>query len=275
MRMYARTKVVVVSGVMALALTVNVSGQAVEELPAARQVIDDSGFAGTVLIYDVAGKRYQAGHAGRIDRRLLPASTFKILNSLIALETGIVAGGQTILKWDGKVRERPEINKDLDLQAAFRVSAVPHFQELARRIGAERMQRFVDAVGYGNRDISGGIDQFWLSGGLRISPREQVEFLTRLQRGELPFSTAAMDTVKAMMVNEQTATQVIRAKTGWTVLPQNENVGWWVGWVEREGRVHMFATALEAKAPNDTFGPARVGVTRDVLTRIGVLAPVQ
>lgn len=257
------------------ALSPVVAQVTVQEIPTARQAIDATGFTGSVLVYDLATNSYRAGHAERVNRRLMPASTFKILNSLIALETGVVADSSTVIKWDGVVRDRTELNRDRDLQTAFRLSAVPHFQELARRIGAERMQRFVNAVGYGNRDISGGIDQFWLTGGLRVSPREQVEFLSRLHRGDLPFSVATMATVKAMMVADQTEEHVIRAKTGLVVLPQGENVGWWVGWIERRGRVNVFATVLETTRPDDTFAPARQALTRSVLGQLGVLSPSQ
>lgn len=243
----------------------------VRELPFARQAIDATGFAGTILIYDTRANESMAGHVERIDRQLIPASTFKILNSLIALETGVVADANTVLKWDGVVRERTELNRDLDLATAFRLSAVPQFQELARRIGLERMQRYVDAVGYGNRDLSGGVDRFWLSGGLRISPREQVELLARLYRGDLPFSERSMATVKAIMALEPPATPLIRAKTGWAVLPERANVGWWVGWVDGPDGAHVFATALEAESPGPAFLPARQAVTREVLTQLGVL----
>lgn len=247
----------------------------VRELSSARDAIDETGFAGAVLVYDLNENSYLSGHAERIDRRRIPASTFKIFNSLVALETGVIADRHAVIEWDGITRERSELNRDLDLQTAFRLSAVPHFQELARRIGSERMQQFIDAVGYGNGDISGGIDEFWLSGGLRISPREQVDFLARLYRGTLPFSPTTMSMVKEMMVSEQTSEHKIRSKTGWAVLPEAENVGWWVGWVERESGVHVFATVLEAKAPDQTFGPTRQDVTRRVLGQLGVLTVEQ
>jgi len=243
----------------------------VVELTRARAAIDATEFEGTVLLLDAQSGALQAGHAERVDFGLIPASTFKILNSLIALELGVVAGANTVLPWDSVERGRPEINRDLDLQSAFRLSAVPHFQELARRIGPERMQSFVDAIGYGNGDISGGIDEFWLTGGLRISPREQVYFLHRLYRDDLPFSPAVLAAVKEMMVSEETPDHRIRAKTGWAVLPGDHNVGWWVGWVEHSAQVTIFATALEATAPDEGFGPARLAVTRRVLMDAGVL----
>ncbi|MBT8401191.1 MAG: class D beta-lactamase, partial [Rhodothermia bacterium] len=177
---------------------------AIVESHPARSVIDSSGFAGTILVYDIAEEQYVAGYRDRVHRRLMPASTFKILNALIAIETGVVEDGSTIIEWDGVSRDRPELNRDLDLATAFRISAVPHFQELARRIGAERMKEYVDAVGYGNRDISGGVDRFWLTGSLRISPAEQVEFIRRLQNDDLPFSSTTMTIVKEIMINEST-----------------------------------------------------------------------
>jgi beta-lactamase class D len=243
----------------------------IPELPVGRQAVDATGFTGAILLYDPQRNRYEAGHAERIDRQSIPASTFKIFSSLVALETGVIDDADAIIRWDGIVRGRTELNRDLDLKTAFNLSAVPHYQELVRRIGRDRMQRFIDAVGYGNRDLSGGVDAFWLTGGLRISPREQVDFLARLYRGDLPFSQATMATVREMMVNERSARHVLRAKTGWAVLPEAENVGWWVGWVERESGVLIFATVLEATAPGDTFGPARQAVTRRVLEDVGAL----
>src|SRR5690606_19650780 len=102
-----------------------------------------------------------------VDERFIPASTFKVFSSLVALETGVIESERSVITWDGIKRGRSEINRDLDLQTAFRLSAVPHFQDLVRRIGTERMQHYIDLVGYGNQRISGGLDQFWLTGDLR------------------------------------------------------------------------------------------------------------
>ena len=246
------------------------SPAAPRELAALRPLIDTTGYSGTVVVLDVRRGTLQAVHGERAARRLIPASTFKILNSLVALETGVVASDSTVLPWDSIVRERKEINRDLDLRSAFQLSAVPHFQGIARTIGPERMRRFMDAVPYGNRDISGGIDRFWLEGGLRISPIEQVEFLARLYRDELPFSPRTQAAVKRIMLVEQTPAYTLRAKTGLATVPGGE-VGWWVGWVERGEDVFVFATALESENPGPSFVPARLSVTRAVLRAMGIL----
>jgi beta-lactamase class D len=243
----------------------------VVEVASVRAAIDATGFVGSVLVYDLERDAYAAGHAERADRRLIPASTFKIFSALVALEAGVIDGPDSVIPWDGVTRDRVEVNADLSLQAAFRLSAVPHFQDLVRRIGAERMQHHIDAVGYGNRDISGEVDGFWLRGGLRISPREQVAFLARLYRDDLPFSQRSMAMVRQMMLTEEAPGHTIRAKTGWATLPGDDNVGWWVGWVEHGQAVHVFATVLEATAPDQSFLPARQAVTRTVLAGMGVL----
>jgi len=247
----------------------------VQELPQARASIDSAGFEGSVLIFNTSDGNYTAGHAERIDRRLIPASTFKIFNALVALETGVIADPATVIKWDGITRGRHELNRDLDLQTAFQISAVPHFQALARSIGAERMQHYLDLSNYGNRSMSGGIDRFWLSGGLRISPREQVDFIARMRLGELPFSQATVAAVMEMMVVETTSEYTVRGKTGWAILKAGKNVGWWVGFVESESGAHIFATVLESATPGPTFGPARKAVTWQVLHELGILKPVR
>ena len=253
-----------------------VPGAPVTESPAARACVDAAGtgaagVAGSTLIADARTGALVAGHAERVDRPLIPASTFKIISALVALETGVIAEAQTVIPWDSVTRDRPEINRDLDLQTAFRLSAVPHFQSLVRRIGPARMQHALDTIGYGNRNIGGGIDQFWLTGALRISPRGQAEVLTRLLHDDLPVSRRSMAIVRAMMLHEATATYSIRAKTGLATPPGSETVGWWVGWVEHGAAVHVFATVLETAAPTASFNAQRLAVSRCALQALSIL----
>lgn len=244
----------------------------IEELTAHRSLIDAPGLAGTVLVYDAQRKRYAGIYPERADRALIPASTFKIVSSLIALDAELVQDADAVLRWDGVTRERTELNRDLTLAQAFRVSAVPHYQDLVRRLGPVRTQAYLDAFRYGNRDISGGIDQFWLTGGLRISPRQQIDLLVRLQRGELPVSAQAMAAVRRIMVVEETKAHTIRAKTGWA-RDDGRQTGWWVGWVERGDERYFFACVLESDRPREGFGPARESIARAVLQAVGALDP--
>ena len=243
----------------------------IEELPYARAAIDAAGYQGNMLIYDLNQDKYYAADADSVTQPYIPASTFKIMSSLIAIEAGLVTDADTVLPWDGVTRGRAETNADLTLRDAFRLSSVPHYQALVRAVGAPAMQRALSDAGYGNQNISGGIDQFWLSGGLRISPMQQIDVLRRLYHQDLPFSATTMNTVKEIMVTERTDAYVLRAKTGLAILNGDENTGWWVGWVEHGGNVTLFATVLTAAAPDSGFIPARLSVTRDVLQELGVL----
>ena len=243
----------------------------VVQLPYARAVIEASGYQGNMLLYDMNEDRYLAAYADDIEQQYIPASTFKIMSSLVALEAGVVAGADSVLMWDGVTRGRTETNADLTLRAAFQLSSVPHYQALVREVGEQAMQTMITAVGYGNENISGGIDQFWLTGALRVTPLQQIDLLRRLYHEELPFSAEAMRTVKDIMMVETTDDYVLRAKTVLAVLNKDENTGWWVGWVEHENNVTVFATVLTATAPDSDFIPARLSVTRDVLRELGVL----
>ena len=138
------------------------------------------------------------------------------------------------------------------------------YQDLARRIGEERMQHYVDEVGYGNQDISGGIDRFWLDGGLRITSEQQIDVLRRLYHDELPFSQRAMDIVKDILIKEKTHAYVLRAKTGWA-----GQTGWLVGYLEQNGNVYFFATTIAIMKSDDTR--AREAVTQAVLKHLGLL----
>jgi beta-lactamase class D len=228
----------------------------------------DYGGKGCFVLYDLHNDRYDSYNLPRCEERFLPASTFKIFNSLVALETGVIADEKTIIPWDGVDRGFAPWNRDQDMQSAIKNSTVWFYQELARRVGQERMQQYINLVGYGNQDISGGIDTFWLEGGLRISPQEQIEFLKRLYRNALPFSQRSMDIVKTILITEKTETYTIHVKTGWVTRVKPE-IGWFVGYVEKQANVYFFAINLELSKQEDQQG--RFAITMKILQVLGII----
>ncbi len=202
------------------------------------------GLPGTFVLYDLTRDRTLRYNPERSVQRFLPASTFKILNSLISLETGVVPDENTVIKWDGTVYDIPEWNHDHTLRSAIKDSVVWYYQELARRVRPDRMRRWVEAANYGNRDISGAIDSFWLDGALRISADEQVEFLKRLYQNDLPFSQRTLDIVKDILILDKTSVSQLSGKTG-TALRVKPGINWFVGYVQRAGNAYFFATNLE------------------------------
>ncbi|VIO75913.1 class D beta-lactamase [Bradyrhizobium ivorense] len=229
----------------------------------------DLGTEGTFVGYKVDDYLIIASDKVRSGDGRLPASTFKIPNALIALETGVVQDpDKDVFKWDGVTRSIEAWNKDHTLRSAIAVSAFPVFQEIARRIGEDRMKKYVDMLDYGNRDIGGGIDRFWVSGNLRIDPIEQVDFLDRLRRGVLPVGKRSQELVTDILPVTKVGDAVIRAKTGLTD-KEHGALGWWVGWVEKGSNVTVFAMNMDCKTP--ALIDARISATQQCLTDIGAL----
>src|SRR2546426_10581310 len=228
----------------------------------------DDGTVGTFVGYKTDDYLVIASDKERSGQAMLPASTFKIPNSLIALETGVVEDpDKDVFKWDGVVRSIEGWNKDHTLRSAIAASAVPVYQEIARRIGAERMQKYVDLFDYGNHDIGGGIDQFWLTGNLRIDPVQQIDFVDRLRRGVLPVSKRSQELTRDILPVTKFGDATIRAKSGLLGAEQGKpSLGWMVGWVEKGSQQTVFAMNMDCKEQSHIA--ARMAVVQQCLADI-------
>lgn len=225
---------------------------------------------------DAQTGRMQCHNPERARISYLPASTYKIPNTLIALETGVAPGPDFHLAWDRDAVPRqtwwpPAWAQDHTLRSALKNSVVWYYKELARRIGTARMQTHVDTFRYGNRDISGGIDRFWLEGGMRISAVEQVDFLRRFYAGKLGVSERSTALVKDMLVLESTPAYKLSGKTGLAGFGDASatQIGWLVGYLEREGRVHFFAMNIDVEKSEDAA--ARMSITKSILREAGLM----
>ncbi len=228
----------------------------------------DLGTTGTFVGYKVDDYLIIASDKERSGQPQLPASTFKIPNSIIALETGVVEDpDKDVFKWDGVTRSIEPWNRDHTLRSAIAASVVPVYQEIARKIGPERMQKYLDLFDYGNRKIGGGIDQFWLTGDLRIDPMQQIDFVDRLRRGALPVSKRSQDLVRDILPVTKVGNATIRAKTGLLGAEQGKpSLGWVVGWAEAGSQQTVFAMNMDCKEPAHTA--ARMTVVQQCLADI-------
>lgn len=226
----------------------------------------EAGVAGTIVVAD---ERADGGATGiwdeaRSRKRYPPASTFKIPHALFALDTGAVRDEFQIFKWDGKIRDIETWNRDQDLRSSMRYSVVWVYQQFAREIGLEREGQYLRKINYGNADPSGA-DPFWVDGNLRISAEEQIAFLRRLYRNDLPFRVEHQRLVKDIIIVEAGRDWILRAKTGWS-----GTVGWWVGWVEWPTGPVFFALNIDTPKRQDDL-PKREAVARAVLRSIKAL----
>lgn len=229
------------------------------------------GFTGTFALYDEAADSYLVYGEPQSRQRLSPCSTFKIYNSLIGLETGVLDQEDvyTLLKWNGTQYAFPFWNHDHTLASATRDSVVWYFQELARRIGDEKMQTCIDKLDYGNRDISGGLTTFWLRSSLKISAREQVDLLHRLYAGQLPVSPDNAAIVARNITLSADDGIRFMGKTGSGMENGKWLLGWFVGCVEKQGNRYFFAANIQA-ADGATGGKARE-ITKAILKDLSIL----
>lgn len=230
------------------------------------------GVKGCFLLYDLNNDFYQIYNSARCEQGFLPASTFKILNALIGLETGAIIGEDMVIPWDGAVRSVEEWNRDHTLSSAITYSVVPYFQEVARRIGPERMKEYIDDSDYGRMDITQEtIDRFWLWGDSQITPWEQMNFILNFYQNKLPFSTENIDLVKKLIILKQTDQWTFSGKTGMTI-QDGKNLGWLVGYLKQNGNTWFYVCNVESGTDNtEKFKESRRAITEKVFRSIGLM----
>lgn len=235
-----------------LAVCPVLGGQAVPVADEEISRVFDGREAVLVMVNCASGERF-AFPAKDADRKLPPCSTFKIVNTLIGLETGeIHSAEQPFYQWDGQKRSIEAWNRDLTLREAFQASCVPAFQALARQIGAGRMREWIDRIGYGDRNTDAGIDVFWLPARGRktilVSPSEQAELMCDLVGGKLPFDAKSVAVLREVMLLETTERGTLYGKTGSGMNDAGIfNLGWFVGFVESGGETYAFACAVQGE----------------------------
>lgn len=228
---------------------------------------------GTFAILDNATNNFTVYNLKRYrDSAYAPASTFKIVNGLIGLQTGVVENDSMVIKWDGVQRPFPQWNKDLTFYEAFRVSAVPYFQEVARRIGRDTMQRWLDTLAYGSRKIKSAIDTFWLDGTLTIRPDEQMGLIKKLYFNQLPFHQINQETIRRAMLMEDQPAYKLSYKTGWINDPKTgKQTGWIIGFIEENRHPYFFVLNLDSSAPGFDMPAARMQILKTILAKLGFL----
>lgn len=201
--------------------------------------------------------------------RYSPCSTFKIFNSMVGLDSGVIKDENHPMKWDGTVASITGWNKDQTLQTAMINSVVWYYQRLAAAVGEKRMQEFISKNHYGNEDISGGITKFWLESSLKISPDEQVEFLKKLTNDQLTFSKRSMAIVRGTMRLKTGEKGVLYGKTGSAMTDKKETMGWFVGYLVQPGNIYVFAVNIqEGEKP---WGPKARALTEELFEKAGQL----
>ncbi|ULQ56195.1 class D beta-lactamase [Flavihumibacter rivuli] len=247
----------------------------VKEDKSLEQFFTDNKVTGVFGLFDNGQGNFTISDKKRFrDSAYLPASTFKIVNSLIGIETGRVKDDSTVIPWDGKVRSIENWNQDLSMYRAFRYSAVPWFQELARRIGKDTMQRWLDTLGYASRygrATINKIDTFWLDNSIKITPDEQLGLVKKLYFDQLPFQRRTHEIVRRMMLFEDNANYKLSYKTGWGKNERAENTAWIIGWIEENKHPYFFVLQVSSKDPDAKMDVIRMNILKGILKQMGFM----
>lgn len=251
-----------------LQMTTNHSTAVSAQQQIIKNYFDQAQTTGVIVIKQDGQIKTYGNDLSRANTEYVPASTFKILNALIGLEHHKVTVDE-VFKWDGQKRSFPAWDKDMNLAEAMKLSAVPVYQELARRIGLELMTQEVKRLKFGNANIGGQVDNFWLIGPLKITPIQEVEFADQLAHTQLPFQPQVQQTVQQMILLQEIKGNKIYAKSGWG-MDLEPQVGWLTGWVEQaNGKKVAFSLNMAMKS--DMPGAIRNEITLKSLESLGII----
>ncbi|NGQ93633.1 class D beta-lactamase [Brevibacillus sp. SYP-B805] len=223
-----------------------------------------TGHKGTFVLRDLSNHSTMIVNEEQANKPLPPESTFTICNALIALQTGVAKDGNAMRRWNGTTYPIEAWNRDHTLATAMANSVDWYDQEMARDIGEERMTALLGKIGYGNGDVSGGLDRFWLDSTLKISALEQVDFLARLYQEKLPLNRRSMQIVKGLMTLQEEPELLYAGKTG-----EGKEVGWFVGYVTSKGKTYVFAANIEGEKEGN--GAQARAIAEDILREMRLL----
>lgn len=235
-----------------------------------KEIFEKNKLEGTFVLYDSENNSFTGYNKKRAEVQFYPASTFKIYSSLIALNTGAVKNVDDIFyKYNGEKVFLKSWAQDSNLRCAIKVSQVPAYQLLARKIGVKKMQEEINKLNFGNKKIGKEVDQFWLRGPLKISAIEQCELLTKLANSELPYSKDIQKQVQEITILEKTEDWTLHGKTGWGTSNIKIPIGWFVGWIEKDGRIYSFAINLDMKESKNL--PKREEMAKEALKTLNII----
>lgn len=251
-----------------LAFVYSCSPNNVNEDASLGKYFKENNVEGTFALFDNGTGKFTVYNLERYrDSAYLPASTFKIVNSLIGLQTGKIVNDSMIIKWDGIDRGRSECNRDMSMYDAFRISCPAWYQELARRLGKDTMQQWLDTLAYGNKKIS-RIDTFWLDNSLKIRPDEQLGLVKRLYFNQLPFHKINQDIVKRAMLFEDNPNYKLSYKTGWGFKENGNSLAWMVGWIEENKHPYFFVLNVETPDKKADIPAVRLKILKGILQQL-------
>ncbi|MFC4802056.1 BlaR1 family beta-lactam sensor/signal transducer [Neobacillus sp. GCM10023253] len=205
------------------------------------------GYRGSFVLYDPSKNQYQIYNREMSEQRISPDSTYKIYSALIALESNVISPNNNNQVWDGKIYPFPEWNQNQNLATALSRSVNWYFQNTDREVGRKPLQDYFHKIKYGNEDLSGDLDSYWMESSLKISPIEQVQLLHQFDENQWGFKAENIKEVKKALLIDEQKNERLYGKTG-TGMVNGKNVnGWFIGFVDKGNDRFYFAINIQNK----------------------------
>ena len=221
-----------------------------------KKYFDDNKVEGCFTMFNNSNGEVSVYNMAMDTARVSPDGTFDIVNALIGLHTGRILDDSMLMEGQNMID-------------AFKTNNVKYFQAVARRIGPDTMRSWMDSIKYGNKDISGGIDSFWLNNHLKISPDEQLGFIKRLYFDQLSFRKSVQQNLREVMLKEDSSQYRFAYKTGIGYNEKGNGQGWVVGWIEENMHIHFFVTFFKAADATTDISATGMKITRSILKEYG------
>ncbi|MBL7742476.1 MAG: class D beta-lactamase [Chitinophagaceae bacterium] len=268
----------VIACLLTVVLFASCSSNNVETDNSLKEYFDENKVEGCFALMNNGTGKFTVYNLSRYrDSSYLPASTFKIINSLIGLQTGKISNDSMVIRWDSVVRRVADWNQDLTMYKAFRVSAVNYYQEVARRVGKDTMQFWLDSIKYGAKTdtekviIRSAVDSFWLDNSVKITPDQQLGIVKKLYFDQLPFFKSYQEMVKRAMLFENNTNYRLGYKTGWGFKENGNAIGWLVGWIEENNHPYFFVLNIESPDKDFNMWTVRMKMLKDILKQLGFM----
>lgn len=226
------------------------------------------GFEGSFVLYNLKADQYSIYNENKSKLRVSPDSTYKIFSALFGLESNVITNENSTIKWNGIKYPYVSWNMNQNLSTAMKNSVTWYFQDLDKRINLDKMQAYLNQIGYGNCNLSGGIGQYWIESSLKVSPVEQVQLLKAFYTNQFGFEEKNVRTVKDAIILEEKDGLRLSGKTG-TGSVNNKNInGWFIGYVEIKDNTYFFVTNIQNEG--NTNGSKAAEITLSILRDKGI-----
>ena len=231
---------------------------------------DKYGVDGCFVLYNQSDNITIKYNSNLCDSGYIPASTFKIPNSIIALEEGVVKDTNQVFIWDGQKWPNESWNRNQTLKSAMKYSCIWVYFEIAKQVGIDKYYEYVKSFNYGNQDLAGPPTRFWLAGKFRISANQQIEFLKRFYNYQLQVSQRSIDIVKDLIILEKTDSYKLSGKTGGGMINDNDYIMWLVGYLEKDNKTYFYSLNFKTQ-DYDKLSKARYLIAKDIFAELKLI----